>query len=517
MAAPCTRQRQVLILFIVLAVAELLFGIVHFLGGHEHAHEHHGIATQYLPASSSLLLTPGARDSSERQSLLLQCRGVIADLCPVPPPTASDPIKTPGPGPGPGPGPPGPGPVTPTLSISDTSPPFLSQDEPSDDNPLGATVVAPNLPPVVSDARVAQSSTDSEQHRVLGQEVRQFDRRALIFTMDSLAQYVGAAAKGGPAGEIKIRRCLETGLRALGIETIVAHSDAEFFAAAESIETFDFVFVDPWTLVGPDWKPRAFLRGREHTVIILSFFGKVSLDSSYNMNLRQVWTPYPMEGNSFLGFFMDASEQENQLQTVGELPTKLNQGVFWGKDPKYFQGKRKLLDTALSVTKIHTTVRDIGVFGNPQPANLDAHSVLTPPEWGQLLASSKFVIGLGHPILGPSALDALAVGTVYINPVYDTPQPTGDQSQAHVTSQHPFAAEFIGAPYVCNFQLSRADADVTETGALQLQECIQQAQQIDTLAPFIPKAMLWSDYLPRLQQLVDTHLARKPNNNKNNL
>lgn len=45
--------------------------------------------------------------------------------------------------------------------------------------------------------------------------------RVLIFTMDSLAKTVAAAAKGGPAGEIKIRESLTASLREGGVQVML--------------------------------------------------------------------------------------------------------------------------------------------------------------------------------------------------------------------------------------------------------------------------------------------------------
>lgn len=45
-------------------------------------------------------------------------------------------------------------------------------------------------------------------------------KRVLIFTMDSLAKFVAAAARGGPAGEIKIRESLTTSLTEAGVQVM---------------------------------------------------------------------------------------------------------------------------------------------------------------------------------------------------------------------------------------------------------------------------------------------------------
>lgn len=94
--------------------------------------------------------------------------------------------------------------------------------------------------------------------------------RALIFTMDSIQSYVDASRKGGPAGEILVRRSLEAGLRELGVEPVVARGDDEFFQLAEHHEDFRFVFLDPWTFVGRG--ARAVRVIMKSSVLIQSFF-----------------------------------------------------------------------------------------------------------------------------------------------------------------------------------------------------------------------------------------------------
>ena len=55
-------------------------------------------------------------------------------------------------------------------------------------------------------------------------------------------------------------------------------------------------------------------------------------------------------------------------------------------------------------------------------------SPLQPPAY----MYCRFMIGLGNPLVGPSAVDAVVAGCVYINPIYD--QPVKDM----YWSQHPY-------------------------------------------------------------------------------
>ena len=74
-------------------------------------------------------------------------------------------------------------------------------------------------------------------------------KSALIFTMDSISNYIENSKRGGPKGEIIIRTSLEVGLRKLGVSVITCGSDAEFEMESRKISTseIDFVFLDPFT------------------------------------------------------------------------------------------------------------------------------------------------------------------------------------------------------------------------------------------------------------------------------
>ena len=76
-------------------------------------------------------------------------------------------------------------------------------------------------------------------------------RFALIFTMDGLSDYVANSRTGGPAGEIIVRESLEWGLRQLGVEPVVAASDADFARLSATPDNFQLFFLDPWTFVDP--------------------------------------------------------------------------------------------------------------------------------------------------------------------------------------------------------------------------------------------------------------------------
>jgi hypothetical protein len=75
------------------------------------------------------------------------------------------------------------------------------------------------------------------------------------------------------------------------------------------------------------------------------------------------------------------------------------------------------------------------------------------------MSSSRFLLGVGEPIDGPTAMEAMAQGCVYINAkntppiVYD-----GKPTVRPYTSQHPFVENYVPEPYAYTIDLSNKTA-----------------------------------------------------------
>ena len=95
----------------------------------------------------------------------------------------------------------------------------------------------------------------------------------LLFTMDSIVQYGTSASKGGPAGEIIIRKALTSTLQDLNpsLTIDVAKSDEEMLKYGAS-GSYDAYVFDPWTWAGPGWKLRSYVDDPDK-LYILDFFG----------------------------------------------------------------------------------------------------------------------------------------------------------------------------------------------------------------------------------------------------
>jgi hypothetical protein len=157
------------------------------------------------------------------------------------------------------------------------------------------------------------------------------------------------------------------------------------------------------------------------------------------------------------------------------------QGVIWGKDPNHYEGKTGLLKQLADTIKLVST-STTQVISHP---NIEWRGHQTPESWVKLLSESRFLLGLGSPLLGPSAIDAVSLGCVYINPLYDKPE-----LDIH-TSQHFFAKDKIGAPRVCSANLK----NLTE-----VLECVHVAM-VTELSPVVPQDFTWEAHLQRVRSI----------------
>ena len=93
----------------------------------------------------------------------------------------------------------------------------------------------------------------------------------------------------------------------------------------------------------------------------------------------------------------------------------------------------------------------------------------------------------GHPLLGPSAIDAMSQGCMYLNP-----RKLRHEVQGNVfTSQHPYAETHIGEPYVCSFDMDNRE---------QLKACVHKALETN-LEPKIPDDFTEEAYLERVNKI----------------
>ena len=223
------------------------------------------------------------------------------------------------------------------------------------------------------------------------------------------------------------------------------------------------------------WVPKKVIKDHLGKLFILDFFGTKSLKNSLHIPLSRVLTPFGTPWNSFLGYYLS-----NPVSI--DSKTKMNQGVIWGKDPKHYKGQKDVLIKIASKVNLMSTAQT-RVYDIPGITWL-GHQ--TPESWNELLRRSKFLLGLGDPLLGPSAVDAIAAGCMFINPVYDKPV------RDIYNSQHDFASEYIGFPYVCSVKLNDLNG---------VMKCIEYALN-NEIKPFVPDVLRREPYIKRVAAIL---------------
>ena len=119
--------------------------------------------------------------------------------------------------------------------------------------------------------------------------------------------------------------------------------------------------------------------------------------------------------------------------------------------------------------RLHTTVSPAKGY---DPLSFDAeivrnHQTLNEGQFSDLLCKTHFLLGLGDPAMGPTALEMLAHGGLYFNPTYSTPLRFSNKNAAHTAdSQHPYLR---GKPGVCDIDWgSGAAFEATASKCLEL-------------------------------------------------
>lgn len=193
-------------------------------------------------------------------------------------------------------------------------------------------------------------------------------------------------------------------------------------------------------------------------------------------------TAFPTPWNSFLGYYI--ADDRKQIAAQCGNKSKI-QGVVWGKDPKHYDQYQDFLKAIANHVTLVSTVSSRATL--PRHPNITWKGHLTQTQWFELLACSKFLLGLGNPLLGPSAIDSVSLGTKFINPSYKEPM-----LEARYSSQHPYIAKSLPS-HVCSYR----SGDVQD--ALR---CINEAIS-ETLPPVIPEDFTEMKYLERVKKIFE--------------
>jgi hypothetical protein len=316
-------------------------------------------------------------------------------------------------------------------------------------------------------------------------------------------------------GEIVAADALVDGLRHLGIDVTVARSLRAFarHAALRRVTGPPAVyFFDPVTLAMVT--RYALLPSRDAPrVRVLEWYGTPRSRVSRlppGLEPSQYLLPYPWPDgeNTFLGYALTdaagaaiADADALTSYVAAALSPKQNpDGVVWGKDARYLDGDAGVAVHALAaIAPLHLTIApERGGNTLSLPANATNHGALAGPAWRALLRRAAFVAGLGDPVSGPTALDALVEGCAYLDPVYRPLRAVNGIAELTIRSQHPFAAT-IGPPFVLSVNL-RDPASCARAGAAAADPSARRAalpRLVHALAPFTFQA-----YVERLRSTL---------------
>jgi len=245
---------------------------------------------------------------------------------------------------------------------------------------------------------------------------------------------------GHTFGEFKIFAAILWGAEALGCKTVVVKNRAE----AASLTGNVIVVSDQYT---DEALKRAVSAKRRYSV---DFWGTPQQQVARGTTVDEYLVPYPYPcGNTFLGFRV-----EDEAYRSNPPPKKKGLVLVLGKEPKYFTVPvRRALDAVskLAGVKLVATVPREKARG--LPSSVENRGLLDAAGYASLLGEAQVALGLGDPVLGPGALDALEHGCAVVQVRY--PKPRVERwvnPRLPWRTQHDFV-DRVGAPWVASVSL----------------------------------------------------------------
>uniref|UniRef100_A0A6Q2Y248 alpha-1,6-mannosyl-glycoprotein 6-beta-N-acetylglucosaminyltransferase n=1 Tax=Esox lucius TaxID=8010 RepID=A0A6Q2Y248_ESOLU len=237
-------------------------------------------------------------------------------------------------------------------------------------------------------------------------------------------------------------------------------------------------------------------------------YGYKTLWGSWGLQPLQYMTMFPhTPDNSFLGFVSEEAQspqEEREQEGQPRTSVKDNMAVVYGKQDYMWQGKESYLEVISRELETHGTVYQPAGQSARLPGEVINHGLLTQDQFLQLLRRAKVFVGLGFPFEGPAPLEAIASGCVFLQPRFQPPLSSenspfykGKPTTRLVSSQHPYAEEFIGKPFVWT---------VNMTNATDVQETVQAILRTE-VKPFTPREFTCEGMLERVHAYI-THQVR---------
>lgn len=291
-------------------------------------------------------------------------------------------------------------------------------------------------------------------------------------------------------------------MAALGYNLTVVHTICDFWEILKNSPIdFDFVVTD-YDGLGSAENIGDFPKRHCRYFIVDGFGTQQEFNKKRNLDLKKVLTPYPFDGsNTPIHMITD------QLPHDKWITPRLNQAVIWAKSTNYFYEQLPMLR---QVSKIIPLVGTFGIVDNNHELSfINQKNYLNRTEFLQLLSSSRILLGVGEPLDGPTALEAISHGCIYINPIFSPPiQAKSKPTRFNYTSQHPFVENYISSPHVYNVNIKDVNA---------LKSTIQQIlESNEVVEPFIHPFHKPDAYIRNLRSIFSIEKRQQCELNKEN-
>uniref|UniRef100_A0A8U8CM11 alpha-1,6-mannosyl-glycoprotein 6-beta-N-acetylglucosaminyltransferase n=1 Tax=Geospiza parvula TaxID=87175 RepID=A0A8U8CM11_GEOPR len=228
----------------------------------------------------------------------------------------------------------------------------------------------------------------------------------------------------------------------------------------------------------------------------------------WNLQPSQFMTMFPhTPDNSFMGFVSEELNQtEKQLIKANKVSSM---AVVYGKEASIWKvgGKEKFLAILNKYMEIHGTVYYETQRPPEVPAFVKNHGLLPQHEFQQLLRKAKLFIGFGFPYEGPAPLEAIANGCVFLQARFNPPHSSlnheffrGKPTSREVSSQHPYAEDFIGKPHVWTVDYNNSE---------EFEAAIKTIMrtQVD---PYLPYEYTCEGMLERIHAYIQHQVGENP-------
>uniref|UniRef100_A0A672F3Y6 alpha-1,6-mannosyl-glycoprotein 6-beta-N-acetylglucosaminyltransferase n=1 Tax=Salarias fasciatus TaxID=181472 RepID=A0A672F3Y6_SALFA len=293
--------------------------------------------------------------------------------------------------------------------------------------------------------------------------------------------------KGGPLGEMVQWADILTALHVLGHDLKISVSLKELFLGVPPGRgscpltgplPFDLIYTDYHGLQQMKHHMGLSLRKHKCHIRVIDTFGTEPAYNHeeyatlhgyrtnwgyWNLHGQQYMTMFPhTPDNSFMGF---VAEELNETERLNIQRNKVNNmAVVYGKEANMWKGKENFLSILHRYMDVHGTVYYETQRPPEVPAFVKNHGLLPQQELQQLLRKAKLFIGFGFPYEGPAPLEAIANGCIFLQPRFSPPHSSlnheffrGKPTSRKVSSQHPYAEQYIGRPHVITIDFNNSE------------------------------------------------------------